>query len=206
MIRPPVLLMTTLALLPALASAQAFKCLDPATGKTLYTDQPCKGGALVVPSRSEEDVRRDAETAAQARQDALRREQAASELELQRQAAQAAQATARARQAPVESEACRAARAEASFRAASFSATEEEIRTARYNAALACGQQPPADIVVVEPYWPAVRHGDDRSRRPAASRSGFGVPVQNTPSRRPGAKDKVDIYPVPGRPLSASSR
>ena len=36
--------------------------------------------------------------------------------------------------------------AEAAFRAGSFSASEEEIRTARHNAALACGQQPPAEL------------------------------------------------------------
>ncbi|MFT4194421.1 MAG: DUF4124 domain-containing protein, partial [Ottowia sp.] len=110
MIRPA--LFAAALMLPLLAGAQAIKCRDPATGRTLYTDQPCKGGELVVPARTEEDVRRDAEAAMQAREDALRREQAALERERQQlQAAQAAQASARAPQPPAESEACRAARA-----------------------------------------------------------------------------------------------
>ena len=36
--------------LPLLASAQAIRCKDPATGRTVYTDQPCPRGSqeLVV--------------------------------------------------------------------------------------------------------------------------------------------------------------
>ena len=45
-------LVALFALLPAVAGAQAIRCKDPATGKILYTDQPCKGGELVVPQRS----------------------------------------------------------------------------------------------------------------------------------------------------------
>ena len=44
-------LVALFALLPAVAGAQAIRCKDPATGKILYTDQPCKGGELVVPQR-----------------------------------------------------------------------------------------------------------------------------------------------------------
>ena len=43
-------LLAALLSLPLLASAQAIRCTDPATGKTLYTDQPCPRGSqeLVV--------------------------------------------------------------------------------------------------------------------------------------------------------------
>ena len=61
-------LVALLTLLPAVAGAQAIRCKDPATGKILYTDQPCKGGELVVPQRSEADIARDAATAAAARE------------------------------------------------------------------------------------------------------------------------------------------
>ena len=210
MIRRPELFIALLALLPALAAAQAIKCRDPATGKTLYTDQPCKGGEVVVPARTEEDIRRDAEAAARTRQEALLRQQITLERERQQGqaalAAQAAQAAPRAQPVPVESEACRAARAEASFRSASFSASAEEIRTARYNAALACGQQPPADIVVVQPQLPVARQrppiGFDEPRPPASGRSGggFGLPVQTAPRARPNDKDRDDPIPVRVKP------
>ena len=204
MIRPT--LFAAALMLPLLAGAQAIKCRDPATGRTLYTDQPCKGGELVVPARTEEDVRRDAEAAVQARENAaLRREQAALERERQQmqaaQAAQAAQASARAPQPPAESEACRAARAEASFRAASFAAGAEEIRTARYNAALACGQPPPADVVVVPPYYGPpgyVRPRPPRYEEPRPPHGGgFGVPVQRPRPSRPDPRDE----PIPVRVL-----
>ena len=60
-------LVALFALLPAVAGAQAIRCKDPATGKILYTDQPCKGGELVVPQRSEADIARDAANAAASR-------------------------------------------------------------------------------------------------------------------------------------------
>ena len=60
-------LVALLTLLPAVAGAQAIRCKDPATGKILYTDQPCQGGQLVVPPRTAEEQRRDAESAAAAR-------------------------------------------------------------------------------------------------------------------------------------------
>ncbi|MDR1967855.1 MAG: DUF4124 domain-containing protein, partial [Burkholderiaceae bacterium] len=140
--------------LPALVGAQAFKCTDPGTGKALYTDQPCKGGQLVVPQRTEAEIRRDAEAAALARENAfLRREQIALERERLRQAERPA--VAQAQQSAATSEACREARAEAAVSAGNPAAAEEQIRTARYNAALACGQQPPPDIVVTpQPYLP----------------------------------------------------
>ena len=45
----PTVLTALLLALPLAAGAQAIRCTDPATGKVLYTDQPCKNGALVVP-------------------------------------------------------------------------------------------------------------------------------------------------------------
>ena len=206
-------LLAALLALPALTSAQAIKCRDPASGKTLYTDQPCKGGELVVPARTPDEVRRDAEAAAEARDQADRREQRALERERQQlQATQTAQSRSRAERSPADSEGCRNARAEASFRAASFSASPEEIRTARYNAALACGQQPPSDVVVVQPDYPVGRprppYGFDDPRRPHGgwtSGGGFGMPVQNTPSRpRPDPRDEA--VPVLVKPPSASQR
>jgi|GEM_PF-1069683 len=178
-----------LALLPPPASAQAIKCRDPASGKTIYTDKPCDGGELVVPARTEEEIRRDAEIAAQAREDAIRREMIELERERLRsqetQAALSAQGAARGQQVLIESQACSDARAEASFRAASFGATEEQIRTARYNAALACGQQPPADIVLVQPYAAARpnHYSGGQGQRPPGG-GGFAVPI--TPPAPPG--------------------
>ncbi|MFV0681425.1 hypothetical protein [Ottowia sp.] len=220
MIRP--LLLTAVLCMPLLANAQAIKCLDPKTGKTLYTDQPCKGGELVVPARTPDDVQRDADAAALAREDADRREQLA--LERARQQLQADQNAvaleyARAGQSQAESQACRAARAEASFRAASFAASEEEIRTARYNAALACGQQPPADIVVVQPsyptYYPSHRtrnpYGNtDRPNRPASNPYAttttrtFGKPITSTQfTRAPSRLDEPSGAVVIRNPKSS---
>ena len=166
-------LVALFALLPAVAGAQAIRCKDPATGKILYTDQPCKGGELVVPQRSEADIARDAANAAAARErEHDRAVQQREERALQREQLRAQQAALPPPAPPAETEACRAARAEAAFRAGSFSASAEEIRTARYNAALACGQQPPADIVVVQPQEPLypVRRPPrfDDPRRPIA--------------------------------------
>lgn len=118
-------LLAALLSLPLLASAQAIRCTDPATGKTLYTDQPCQGGQLVVPPRTAEEQRRDAESAAAAREQALRREELTLQREQQRLDAARAQEAARPPASPADSEACRAARAEAAFRAGSFSASEE---------------------------------------------------------------------------------
>ena len=60
------LLMILLLALPGVAAAQAFRCVDADTGQVLYTDQPCQGGALVVPERSEEQRRADAVAAVRA--------------------------------------------------------------------------------------------------------------------------------------------
>lgn len=151
MMRSPLLLALAMGL-PLGAAAQAYRCTDAVTGKTLYTDQPCKGGETVVPRRSEADLRLDAENAAIARERLELQQERSRQLDSeQSQAARQAEA-ARAWATPaamVDSDACRSARAEADFRARSNTASEEAIRTARYNAALACGQQPPADIVVV---------------------------------------------------------
>ena len=197
-------LLAALLSLPLLASAQAIRCTDPATGKTLYTDQPCQGGQLVVPPRTAEEQRRDAESAAAAREQALRREELTLQREQQRLDAARAQEAARPPASPADSEACRAARAEAAFRAGSFSASEEEIRTARHNAALACGQQPPADIVVVQPQEPLypVRRPPrfDDPRRPHRPGDGFGMP---RPAPRPQYEPGTEPVPVLVRPPSA---
>ncbi len=154
---PPILAMHRILLLavfcglPALAGAQAVRCQDPATGRVLYTDQPCPGGELVVPKRSAAELQQEAAQAAQAREAAERREALAVQREQLRLESTRQADAVRAPAVPAESDACRAARAEASFRAASRTASEEEIRTARANAALACGQPPPAEIVVVPP-------------------------------------------------------
>lgn len=151
MIRTTLVLLA--AVLPLCAGAQAFKCTDPATGRTLYTDQPCKGGQEVVPRRSAEEMREDAQRADSARERRLQQREAA--LQRERERLEDARAVEAQRPpAPVppsESAACRAAREEASFRAASVTASEEQIRTARANAALACGQPAPTEIVVVPP-------------------------------------------------------
>ena len=122
-------LLAALLSLPLLASAQAIRCTDPATGKTLYTDQPCQGGQLVVPPRTAEEQRRDAESAAAAREQALRREELTLQREQQRLDAAHVQEAARPPASPADSEACRAARAEAAFRAGSFSANSAKPDT-----------------------------------------------------------------------------
>ena len=196
-------LVALFALLPAVAGAQAIRCKDPATGKILYTDQPCKGGELVVPQRSEADIARDAATAAAARErEHDRAVQQREERALQREQLRAQQAALPPPAPPAETEACRAARAEAAFRAGSFSASAEEIRTARYNAALACGQPPPADVVVVPPsyYGPPgyVRPRPPRYEEPRPPHGGgFGVPVQRPRPSRPDPRDE----PIPVRVL-----
>jgi len=181
-------LIAALALLPAAAGAQAIRCADPASGKTLYTDQPCKGGELVVPRRTEVELQQEAAQAAAARQREREREldRAERALQRERQATREAVAARRA-ESLAESDTCRRARAEASFRAASFSASAEEIRTARYNAALACGQPPPSDIVVVQPAapaWPVRRPwSPDQPHANRGSGTGFGMPAPPMPPR-----------------------
>lgn len=192
-------LLALLALLPAVAGAQAIRCKDPATGQVLYTDQPCKGGELVVPKRSEAEIQQDAANAAAARERERDRAERREERALQREQLRAQQASARPPAASTDTEACRAARAEASFRAGSFSASAEEIRTARYNAALACGQPPPADVVVVPPYVPAypVRRPPPRlddPRWPQGPGAGFGAPVR--PAPRPAPDRGSEAVPV----------
>ena len=145
-------LAAVLLAVPLAAVAQAYKCPDPVSGRTLYTDQPCKGGETVVPKPTEEQLRLDAERVQQARERAVQeRELAVLRQQQQLDAARTAEAQRPAPVAPSESAACRAAREEASFRAGSVTASEEQIRTARANAALACGQPAPAEIVVAPP-------------------------------------------------------
>ena len=203
-------LVALVALLPAVAGAQAIRCKDPATGKILYTDQPCKGGELVVPQRSEADIARDAANAAAARErEHDRAVQQREERALQREQLRAQQAALPPPVPPTETDACRAARAEAAFRAGSFSASAEEIRTARYNAALACGQQPPADIVVVQPYAPVAPYPRPPHRYPRPGHGEyspgwgggpFGMP---RPTPRPRYEPGTEPIPAQVRPPSA---
>ena len=203
-------LVALFALLPAVAGAQAIRCKDPATGKILYTDQPCKGGELVVPQRSEADIARDAATAAAARErEHDRAIQQREERALQREQLRAQQAALPPPVPPTETDACRAARAEAAFRAGSFSASAEEIRTARYNAALACGQPPPADLVVVQPYAPVAPYPRPPHRYPRPGHGEyspgwgggpFGMP---RPTPRPRYEPGTEPIPAQVRPPSA---
>lgn len=214
MIRPALLVIAALALLPALASAQAIKCRDAASGKTLYTDQPCEGGQVVVPAPTEEEIRRDAEAAAQAREDALQRAQIALERDRLQAQLQAAQAAAQAQQSPANSDDCRQARAQATALTASPSADPEQIRTARYNAALACGQPPPPDLTASDPYYypsyylPAARprHGAGYTGQPGAlTGGGFGVPVQPPKSAPPPAPPSPPARPKTSPPRAPAA-
>ncbi|MCA0327527.1 MAG: hypothetical protein LCH89_18285 [Proteobacteria bacterium] len=190
---------------PALAGAQAIRCTDPATGRTLYTDQPCQGGALVVPPRSPEQQRQDADNAAQARERSLQQREAALRRERERLDAERAAQAVQAQRPLAESDACRAARAEASFRAGSFAANEEQIRTARYNAALACGQQPPSDVVVVQPQpWGAAYPVPPRhpmvSPRPVSPVAPYIPPRTPPPQAHAGPQPGFRIGPAPEPP------
>ncbi|MEZ5607518.1 MAG: DUF4124 domain-containing protein [Burkholderiaceae bacterium] len=183
--------------MPLAGWAQAYKCVDAASGRTLYTDQPCKGGATVVPKPTEEQLQRDAERAQQARERGLQeREQAVLRQQEQLDAARTAEALRPAPVPPAESAACRSAREEASFRAASVTASEEQIRTARANAALACGQPAPPEIVVAPPP-PRWRPHPWPDRRPPPVRP---RPASSQPSFAPG----TEPLPMTTRPPSAS--
>jgi hypothetical protein len=188
--------------LPLMAGAQVIRCKDPATGKYLYTDQPCKGGELVVPQRTEEDLRHEAEAAALARERQAA-QRAAEREQTQRDAARAQLANRPTAQPPAESADCRKARAEADFRARSNTATEEQVRTARYNAALTCGQTPPPEIVVAPPEpWGAV---PPVHRRPPRPLPGDGAGWQPSPSPMP-RPPREESYPVLPRSPSAQPR
>ena len=201
--------------LPLLAGAQAIRCKDPATGRTVYTDQPCRGGEVVVPARTEAERQADELAAEQARARAADRQQQIQQeqrtrLEITRQEAAAAAALP-----PSQTPQCRRAMDEADFRARSNSATPEQIRTARYNAALACGQQPPADVVVVqpEPWIPAPPVHRPPYGHPGGwgSGSGYPSPPIEPPRPRPpayngGTLDNRPIPVAPVRPPAAQTR
>lgn len=186
--------------LPLGAWAQAFKCPDPATGRVLYTDQPCKGGEAVVPARTPEQIEADARRADAAREHALQQREQALERERLRLEEERHAEALRPPPSPVESDACRAARQEATFRAASRTASEEEIRTARANAALACGQAPPPEIVVVRPQivrrWDPPRPWDHGQVRPPMVRP----PIVRPPVVRPPIVRPPVVQPFPGLP------
>lgn len=184
--------------LPLWASGQVFRCADPAGGKTLYTDQPCAGGQAVVPAQSPEEARAEADRAEAARAESLSREELALRRERERLELEQARASVRP-QPPSETAACSEARKEATFRAGTVGATEEQIRTARANAALACGQPAPDEVLIVQPpvapyyhYHPhrRPRHdGDDRTRRPD-KRPSPNSPLGVTPY-------PIDVAPYP---------
>lgn len=182
--------------LPLWASGQVFRCADPASGKTLYTDQPCAGGQAVVPAQSPEEARAEADRAEAVRAESLAREELALRRERERLELEQARASARP-QPPSETAACSEARKEAAFRAGTVGATEEQIRTARANAALACGQPAPDEALVVQPpvapyYRPHRRpryDGDDRAPRPG-KRPSPNNPLGVTPY-------PIDVAPYP---------
>lgn len=193
-----VLLLVLLGALPGAAQAQAFRCTD-ASGAPTYTDQPCPGGALVVPAPSAAQQAAEAERAAdaQARLQALRA--TSQQMEQARLAREETQAAVRAAVPPAESSACRAARDAATAASASTSTTLEERRTARANAALACGQAPPEEPTVVwgggwryprglrpmGPGYPGVGFGPGWQRpvRPQWNRPAGALPPSGWPQR-----------------------
>ena len=201
--------------LPLMASAQAIRCTDPVTGRTVYTDQPCRGGEVIVPARTEAERMADEMAAEQARARAAERQQQAQYEQRMRLETARQEAAAAAALPPSQTPQCRRAMDEADFRARSNSATTEQIRTARYNAALACGQQPPADVVVVPPEpWGAVPH----VRRPPPGYPGGwgpggGYPTPSGESQRPtrpgysgGTLDNRPSPVAPARPPAAHTR
>ena len=216
--KPSLLTAALLLAVPLMASAQAIRCTDPSTGKVLYTDQPCKNGQVVVPKRTEEEMRQDALAAQDARERRAEQQEQAQRREAQNREAARLEAAARPPLSAAETTDCRAARAEADFRARSNTATAEQIRTARYNAALACGQQPPSDVVVVQPDpWGVVPPRPHVNRPPGYGwGQGGGIqPPQATPQRpvsgySGGTLDPraipvapVKSAPTPPRPSSA---
>lgn len=202
-------LMLLLSVLPWAAQAQAFKCTD-ARGDTTYTDQPCKGGALVVPQATPEQLAADAERAAEAQARARSRAESNQEWERARLAREQAQAEARMATSPAESNACRVARDAMNQAAQSTTASAEEQRAARVNAALACGQPAPEEPVVV---WGGPRYV--RPWRPldvGDPRMGIGSPPGLHPqgfdsrpwhARRPHERPSVQGGTVAPRPPGA---
>lgn len=197
----PLILLLALGL-PLGAWAQAFKCPDAAGGRVLYTDQPCPGGETVVPARTPEQVAEDAWRAEVARERALQRREEALERErLQLEEERRAQAL-RPPPSPADSQACREAREEARFRAASVTASEEQIRTARANAALACGQPAPPEIVVVRPppvarWWPQRPYQHPPGQPPFVRPPHVRPPMVRPPVMRPPLVQPRIVQPLP---------
>lgn len=84
-----------MCVLSTMANAQVFRCTDPVSKKTTYSDAPCIDGKEVVRKRSAEEILLDEQRADLARQ---RRQ-----LEQDRQMLREQQANAPAQAAPVES-------------------------------------------------------------------------------------------------------
>lgn len=145
---------SALCVLPLAAQAQVLRCTD-ARGQPYYTDQPCPNAVLVAPARTEQERLQDSLAAERARQqleDA--RQQVSSRPPVVVLPAPTPPLPPSPAVALADSLACRQARDEAAFRA-SVATRAEEIRTARHNAALACGQTPPTEVVVVQQPQPA---------------------------------------------------
>lgn len=177
--------------LAAPAQAQVFRCPDGESDSYLYTDQPCEQGALVVPERSPEEIQREAERVLEyrARQVQLREQALAQEsLALQAKQARLASTPAPVVTDPSQSANCRAAREEADFRAASRTASLEQIRTARANAALACGQPaPPEEAIYIlpeQPVWHGARHRPPYGRTTHRPRPPSVLPPPGSPAWR----------------------
>ena len=212
-----ILAIAMLLSLPLVAGAQAFRCTDPATGRIVYTDQPCRGGEVVVPARTEAERLADELSAEQARARAAERQlQAQQDQRLRQEAArqEAAERAAAAQVPPSQTSQCKNAMAEADFRARSTTSTEEQVRTARFNAALACGQPPPAEVVVVQPQpWGVA---PPAYRRPPGYSDGWGsgatgYPPGGVPPQRPqssyggGTQDNRAIPVAPVRPAAVAT-
>ncbi len=204
--------------LPLVAGAQAIRCKD-AAGRVVYTDQPCAGGQVVVPARTDAERLADEQSAEQARARAAdRQQQAQSDQRARDDAARqdaANRAAAAAAVPPSQTPQCQQAMAEADFRSRSNTATPEQIRTARYNAALACGQQPPADVVVVQPEpWGVVppAHRPPHGHPGGWGQGNSGYPQRPVEPQRPrpsysgGTQDNRAIPVAPARPAATQTR
>lgn len=186
-------LLALLGLLSCAAQAQAFRCSDGA-GRTVYTDKPCVGGAMVVAPPSKAELAQQAGRAAelQQRTEALR--VVNQELERERLARESAVADAGRQHAPAlpaEALECRAARDEAMQWAQDGRTPLEVPRTARANAALACGQAPAEEPVLA---W-------RRQLHPSVWKWGsmphlHGPAPQGVPSWKPGISSGV-VQPRP---------
>lgn len=151
------------ALVCSTASAQVYRCTDPATKAITFSDAPCVGGKQVARKRTAEELSLDAERADISRQ----RTQLANERDAMRR--QQAQAPAQTRSAPsqpaIDPVACQRAKRELSI----ASNIKTENTTTRMNRAIievnmACGTkteliQEPDNIHINSGRGPMTCHG-----------------------------------------------